>query len=147
MKMFKIGDRVIHGSYGLCKIRGIESCDTYYGIQDCYIIYIERTKIMIPVAHADTLRYPIKKEEVHQVLGTLETLERLEELPDYVFEGEAIDLCSKKNAVNDIFGTAGLLRDLTFLNEKNSFRGPAKNLLDVYLQTFLDTSALFKFAA
>lgn len=62
VKMFKAGDRVIHNSYGLCKIRAIETVnDVEYGKQDYYVIYVERTKIMIPISYADTLRYPAKE--------------------------------------------------------------------------------------
>ena len=61
--MFKVGDRVVHNSYGLCRIKATEIIDdTDYGEQEYYIIYIEKTKIMIPIAYANALRYPMKKE-------------------------------------------------------------------------------------
>ena len=77
--MFKVGDKVIHNSYGLCEIAAIENANTYYGKQDCYIIYMQGTKIMIPVSHAEMLRYPIKKEEVAKIL---EVFGKLDELPE-----------------------------------------------------------------
>jgi len=125
--MFKVGDRVIHNSYGLCKIRTTEIIDdTDYGEQEYYIIYIEKTKIMIPVAYAGALRYPIKKEEVPKVL---ETLEIFQELPDDISSGEAIDIYADKAVSNNILEVAECLRDLTVLNEKNALRGAVKNML------------------
>jgi len=134
--MFRVGDKVIHNSYGLCKIRTIEVIDdTDYGEQEYYIIYIEKTKIMIPVAYANALRYPMKKEEVAKVLETLETFQ---ELPDDISSGEVINIYSEKAVSNNILEVAECFRDLAILNEKNTVKGSAKNLLDTLSRILID---------
>lgn len=126
--MFKVGDRVIHNSYGLCKIKTIEVADdTDYGEQEYYVIYIEKTKIMIPVAYAGALRYPMKKEGITKIL---ETLEAFQGPPDDISSGKAIDIYADKAASNNVLEVAKCLRDLAVLNEKNTLRGSVKNLLE-----------------
>ena len=134
--MFKVGDRVIHNSYGLCRIKTTEIIDdTDYGEQEYYIIYIEKTKIMIPVTYAGVLRYPIKKEEVPKVL---ETLEAFQESPDDISSGKAIDIYADKAASNNVLEVAECLRDLSILNEKNALRGTLKNLLESISKVLID---------
>ena len=125
LKMFKVGDKVIHNTYGLCEIAAIESQNTYYGKQDCYIIYMQGTKIMIPVSRAEMLRYPIKKEEVAKVL---ELLSKSEGLPDELSSKERIKVYTEKLVSNDIFKIAEVLRGLVFLDTVDKLRGAEKNL-------------------
>jgi len=125
--MFNVGDKVIHNTYGLCEIAAIESANTYYGKQDCYIIYMQRTKVMIPVSHAEMLRYPIKKEEVAKVL---EVLGKSEELPDELPSKERIKAYTEKLVSNDIFKIAEVLRGLAFLDTVDKLRGAEKNLFE-----------------
>lgn len=125
--MFKVGDKVIHNSYGLCDIVAIENQDTYYGKQDCYILYMNKTKIMVPVSHAEILRYPIKKEEVAKVL---EVLSNSEELPDELSFKEWTSLCTEKLISNDILKTAEVLRNLAFLDTVDKLKGSEKNLFE-----------------
>jgi RNA polymerase-interacting CarD/CdnL/TRCF family regulator len=127
IKMFKIGDKVIHSSYGLCEIAAIENANTYYGKQDCYVIYMQKTKIMVPVSHAEMLRYPIKKEEVPNVL---EALGKLDELPDELSFKERIKVYTEKLVSNDILKIAEVLRSLAFLDTVDKLKGPEKNLLE-----------------
>jgi len=125
--MFKVGDKIIHNSYGLCEIAAIEAQDTYYGKQDCYIIYMQETKIMIPVARAEMLRYPLKKEEVAKVLEVLSKSEEpLDELPSK----ERIRAYTEKLVSNDIFKIAEVLRGLAFLDTVDKLRGAEKNLFE-----------------
>jgi len=134
--MFKVGDKVIHNFYGLCRIRDVEIIDdTDYGEQEHYIIYIEKTKIMIPVAYASVLRYPMKKEEVPKVLGTLDAFQ---EPPDGISSGKAIDAYTDKAASNNVLEVAECLRDLAILNEKNALRGSMKNLLESINKILID---------
>lgn len=138
--MFKVGDRVIHDSYGLCKIRAIEVVnDMDYGKQDYYVIDVGRTKIMIPVFYADTLRYPIKKGDVPKIL---ETLTIFEKAPNGVFYEEAIDTYTKKIIAGGVLETAECLRDLTLVGEKNILTGAAKNLLERVNRLLEDEIAL-----
>jgi CarD family transcriptional regulator len=123
--MFKVGDKVIHNSYGLCEIAAIEMQDTYYGKQECYIIYMDKTKIMIPVSHSEMLRYPIKKEEVAKVL---ELLGKLDELPEELPFKERIKVYTEKLISNDILKIAEVLRNLAFLDTVDKLKGPEKNL-------------------
>ena len=125
--MFNVGNKVIHNSYGLCEIAAIESQNTYYGKQDCYIIYMQGTKVMIPVAHAEMLRYPIKKEEVAEVL---EVLGKSEGLPDELPSKERIKSYTEKLVSNDIFKIAEVLRGLAFLDTVDKLRGAEKNLFE-----------------
>ena len=125
--MFKVGDRVIHNSYGLCRISAIEKEDAYSGREDCYVFYIEKTKIIIPIARADMLRYPMKKEEVPIVF---ETLENFEAMPSEISSKDLIDVYTNKIASNNVSEIANCLRDLTFLNEKSPLRGSVKNALE-----------------
>jgi len=125
--MFKVGDKVIHNSYGLCEIAAIEMQDTYYGKQECYIIYMDKTKIMIPVSHSEMLRYPIKKEEVAKVL---EVLGKLDELPEELSFKERIKVYTEKLISNDILKIAEILRDLTFLDTVGKLKEPEKNLFE-----------------
>ena len=125
--MFKIGDKVIHNSYGLCEIAEIENQDTYYGKQDCYIIYMNKTKIMIPVSHSEMLRYPINKEEVPKVL---EVLGKFDELPDEFSFKERIKVFTEKLVSNDILRIAEVLRNLAFLDTVDKLKGPEKNLFE-----------------
>ena len=125
--MFKVGDKVIHNSYGLCEIAAIENANTYYGKQDCYIIYMNKTKIMIPVAHADMLRYPIKKEDVHRVL---EVFSKLDELPGELPYKERIKAYTEKLISNDILKIAEVSRNLAFLDTIDKLKGPEKNLFE-----------------
>jgi CarD family transcriptional regulator len=125
--MFKVGDKVIHNSYGLCEIAAIEMQDTYYGKQDCYILYMNKTKIMIPVSHAETLRYPIKKEEVAKVL---EVFGKLDELPDGLPYKERIKVYTEKLISNNILKIAEVLRNLAFLDTVDKLKGPEKNLFE-----------------
>jgi len=127
IKMFKVGDKVIHNTYSLCEIAAIETQDTYYGKQDCYIIYMQGSKIMIPVAHAEMLRYPITKEEVSKVL---ETLGKSERLPDELPSKERINTYTEKLVSNDIFKIAEVLRSLAFLDTVDKLRGAEKNLFE-----------------
>jgi len=133
--MLKVGDRVIHNSYGLCRISAIEKEDAYSGKEDCYVFYIEKTKIIIPTAHADMLRYPMKKEDVPEVLKTLDAFQ---EPPDNIFSGKAIDIYADKAASNNVLEAAGCLRDLSILNKKNALRGSAKNLLESMNKVLID---------
>jgi len=125
--MFKVGDKVIHGSYGLCEIAAIEIQDTYYGKQDCYIIYMNKTKIMIPISHSEMLRCPIKKEEVAKVL---EVLSDTESLPGELPYKERIKVYTEKLISNDILKIAGVLRNLAFLDTVDKLKGPEKNLFE-----------------
>jgi CarD family transcriptional regulator len=125
--MFKVGDKVIHNSYGLCEIAAIENANTYYGKQDCYIIYMQGTKIMIPVAYAEMLRYPINKEEVAKVL---EVLGKLDELPEELSFKERIKVYTEKLISNDILKIAEVLRNLAFLDTVDKLKGPEKNLFE-----------------
>jgi len=125
--MFKVGDKVIHNSYGLCEIAAIEMQDTYYGKQECYIIYMDKTKIMIPVSHSEMLRYPIKKEEVAKVL---ELLGKLDELPDGLSYKERIKAYTEKLISNDILKIAEVSRNLAFLDTIDKLKGPEKNLFE-----------------
>jgi len=125
--MFKVGDKIIHNSYGLCEIAAIETQDTYYGKQECYIIYMQGTKIMIPVVHAEMLRYPIKKEEVVKVL---EVLGKPDELPEELPYKERIKVFTEKLISNDILKIAEALRNLTFLDTVDKLKGPEKNLFE-----------------
>jgi len=127
LKMFKVGDKVIHNTYGLCEIVAIESQNTYYGKQDCYIIYMQGTKIMIPVAHAEMLRYPIAKEEVAKVL---EVLSESEGLPEELPSKERIKTYTEKLVGNDIFRIAEVLKSLAFLDTVDKLRGAEKNLFE-----------------
>ena len=125
--MFKVGDKIIHNSYGLCEIAAIEMQDTYYGKQECYIIYMDKTKIMIPVSHSEMLRYPIKKEEVAKVL---ELLGKLDELPDELSFKERIKAYTEKLISNDILKIAEVSRNLAFLDTIDKLKGPEKNLFE-----------------
>lgn len=125
--MFKVGDKVIHSSYGLCEIAAIEDQNTYYGKQDCYIIYMQKTKVMIPVAHAEMLRYPIGKEEIP---GVLEVLGKLAGLSDELSFKERIKLYTEKLISNDILKIAEVLRSLTFLDTVDKLKGAEKNLFE-----------------
>lgn len=123
--MFKVGDKIIHNSYGLCEIAAIENANTYYGKQDCYIIYMQKTKIMIPVAHSEMLRYPIGKEEISRLL---ECLSNTDNLPEEQSSEERIRLFSEKFKTNDIFKLAEILRDMTFLGETDKLKMREKSL-------------------
>ena len=125
--MFKVGDKIIHNSYGLCEITAIETQNTYYGKQECYIIYMDKTKIMIPVSHSEMLRYPIKKEEVAKVL---ELLGKLDELPDELSFKERIKAYTEKLISNDILKIAEVSRNLAFLDTADKLKGPEKNLFE-----------------
>jgi len=117
----------MHNSYGLCEIAAIENQDTYYGKQDCYIIYMNKTKIMIPVAHSEMLRCPIGKEEVAKVL---EVLGKPEGLPDELSSKERIKTYAEKLISNDIFKIAEVLKGLAFLNTIDKLRGAEKSLFE-----------------
>lgn len=82
---------------------------------------------MIPVAHAEMLRYPIKKEEVVKVL---EVLGKPDELPDKLSFKEHIKVYTEKLISNDILKVAEVLRDLTFLDTIDKLRGPEKDLFE-----------------
>jgi RNA polymerase-interacting CarD/CdnL/TRCF family regulator len=123
--MFKIGDKVIHNSYGLCEIAAIEMQNTYYGKQDCYIIYLNKTKIMIPVSHSEMLRYPIGKEEIPRVLDRLSNTDNL---PGGLHSEERIRLFSEKFKTNDILKIAEILRDIAFLGETDKLKSQEKSL-------------------
>jgi CarD family transcriptional regulator len=123
--MFKVTDKVIHNSYGLCKIAAIEMQDTYYGKQECYIIYMDKTKIMIPVSRSEMLRYPIGKEEIPRVVDALSDTGNLPE--DQSFE-ERIRLFSEKFKTNEIIKIAEILRDMTFLDETDKLKSQEKSL-------------------
>ena len=125
--MFEVGDKVIHSSYGLCEIAAIEMQGTYYGKQECYIIYMDKTKIMIPVTHSEMLRYPIKKEEVAKVL---EVLSNFKELPDELSFKEWTNICTEKLISNDILKSAEVLRNLAFLDTVDKLKGSEKNLFE-----------------
>ncbi|MCX5704470.1 MAG: hypothetical protein NTZ92_00135 [Candidatus Omnitrophica bacterium] len=127
IKMFKVSDKVIHNSYGLCEIAAIEMQNTYYGKQDCYIIYMNKIKIMIPVSYAEMLRYPIKKEEVAKVF---EAFGKLDELPDTLPYKERIKVYTEKLISNDILKIAEVSRDLAFLDTVDKLKGPEKNLFE-----------------
>lgn len=134
--MFKVGDKVVHNFYGLCNIRDIEVIDdTDYGEQEHYVIYVEKTKIMIPVAYARVLRYPMKKEDVP---GVLETLNAFQEPPDDVSSRETIDIYADRAGSDNVLEVAECLRDLAVLNEKNTLRGAAKNLLESMNKVLID---------
>jgi CarD family transcriptional regulator len=123
--VFKVGDKVVHNSYGLCEIAAIEMQDTYYGKQECYIIFMNKTKIMIPVSHSEMLRYPIRKEEITGVFDRLSNTDNFpEELP---FE-ERIRLFSEKFKTNDILKIAEILKDITFIGETDKLKSQEKNL-------------------
>jgi CarD family transcriptional regulator len=125
--MFKVGDKVIHSSYGLCEIAAIENANTYYGKQDCYILYMNKTKIMIPVSHSEMLRYPIKKEEVTKVL---EVFGKLDELPDELSFKERIKVYTEKLISNDILKIVEVFKNLAFLDNVDKLKGPEKNLFE-----------------
>jgi RNA polymerase-interacting CarD/CdnL/TRCF family regulator len=127
IKMFEVGDKLIHNSYGLCKIAAIEVQDTYYGKQECYIIYMDKTKIMIPITHSEMLRYPIKKEEVAKVL---EVLSNSKELPDELSFKEWTSICTEKLISNDVLKSAEVLRNLAFLDTVDKLKGSEKNLFE-----------------
>jgi len=127
MKIFNPGDKVIHNSYGLCKIAAIEHADAYYGNQNCYIIYIKQTKIVIPVDSADMLRYPMKKEEVSKIL---EVLSNFEELPEKLPPEDRLKVYTEKLASNDIFKIIEVLKSLSFLDKVDKLNGSEKNIFE-----------------
>jgi len=123
--MFKVGNKVIHNSYGLCEIAAVEMQNTYYGKQDCYIIYMNKTKIMIPVSHSEMLRYPIGKEEIP---GVLDRLSNTDNLPEELPYKERIKVYTEKLISNDILKIAEILRDMTFLGETDKLKTQEKSL-------------------
>ena len=123
--MFKVDDKIIHNSYGLCEIAAIEIQDTYYGKQECYIIYMGKTKIMIPVSHSEMLRYPIGKEEIPKVLDRLGNADNL---PEGQSSEERIRLFSEKFKTNDIIKISEILRDIVFLGEMDKLKSQEKSL-------------------
>ncbi|MDP1854091.1 MAG: CarD family transcriptional regulator [Candidatus Omnitrophota bacterium] len=123
--MFKVGDKIIHNFYGLCEIAAIEMQDTYYGKQECYIIYMDKTKIMIPVSHSEMLRYPIGKEEIP---GVLDRLSNTNNLPEELPSEERIRLFLEKFKTNDIVKISEILRDIVFLGETDKLKTQEKNL-------------------
>jgi RNA polymerase-interacting CarD/CdnL/TRCF family regulator len=125
--MFKVDDKIIHNSYGLCKIAAIEHADAYHGNQNSYILYIKQVKIMIPVDRADMLRYPMKKEEVSKILEVLSESEGLE---DKVHPKDRIKIYTEKLANNDILESAEVLKSLAFLNKKDKLSESEKNLFE-----------------
>jgi RNA polymerase-interacting CarD/CdnL/TRCF family regulator len=125
--MFKVGDKVIHNSYGLCEIAAIETQNTYYGKQECYIIYMQGTKVMIPIAHAEALRCPIKKEEIPKFF---EVFSDYVEIREKIPSQERIKIYTAKFKTNETLKLAEVLRDLTFFDEIGKLKGPEKNLLE-----------------
>jgi len=126
--MFKIGDKVIHSSYGLCEISNIETVEnTYWGKQECYIIYMQKTKAMIPIIHAEVLRLPITQEEVAHILAMLDNLE---DLPKDRDARNCIDFYTEKFKANNSFKNAEILKDLTYLKETDKLIEKEKKLLD-----------------
>jgi len=125
MKMFNPGDKVMHNSYGMCKIAAIEYADAYYGNQNCYIIYVQQTKIVIPVDTADMLRYPMKEEEVSKIL---EVLNNCEELPEKLPSKDRLKVYTEKLASNDIFKITEVLKSLSFLDKVDKLNESEKNI-------------------
>lgn len=126
--MFKIGDKVIHSSHGLCEIFNIGIIEnTHWGKQDCYIIYIQKTKVMIPVIHAEALRFPITKEEVSNLLAVFDNLD---DLPKDINFKNGIDFYTEKFKANSSLKNAEILRDLTYLKEIDKLTEKEKNLLN-----------------
>ena len=123
--MFKVGDKIIHNSYGLCEIAAIEMHDTYYGKQECYIIYMDKAKIMIPVSHSEMFRYPIGKEEIP---GIFVALNNTDNLPEELTSEERIRFFSEKFKTNDILKISKILRDMAFLGEMGKLNTQEKNL-------------------
>jgi len=139
--MFQIGDRVIHNSYGLCRISAIEKEDAYSGREDCYVFYIEKTKIIIPIAHANILRYPIKKEEIPTIF---EMLENFEAVPSEISSRNLIDTYTKKMLFSNASEIACCLRDLAILDEKSSLKGIVKSSFETMNKILVDEISFVK---
>jgi len=123
-----MGDKVIHNSYGLCKIDGVQAVENAATKkQDCYVIYMGKTKVIIPFIHAGTLRYPVSKEKIPDILARLSNTD---EIPTETTKEKVIELYTEKFKTNDPIENAEILRDLTFLKELGQLTVKEKNLLN-----------------
>lgn len=122
---FQIGDKVIHGSFGLGEIIQIEDIKVHGHLTSCYTVRIDNLTVWIPIDEADqhSLRLPTTPEEFSRMIAILSSpgealpadrQARADQLLTQIQGGQLDSIC---RAVRDL----KLLQKATRLNEKERY--------------------------
>lgn len=131
--MYKIGDKLVHPSYGAGELKSIEQMVNRYGAEtvkmEYYVLemYLNNERIMVPVENADAvgIRPIITKECVQSVMDLLDTK------PDLTVEN-----WTKRHHDNlekiksgDIYALTEVIRDLYYRNISKGLSSRERKML------------------
>jgi len=115
---FKIGDVIVHWTYGLGTVVGIDQKDIGGKVQEYYIVEVGLLKIWVPVelAEVSAIRFPTESGQFTAQLDILRTLG--EQLPEHQFQRK-IQLRERmeKRTLGDL---CHVIRDLTDRSHQHS---------------------------
>lgn len=131
--MYKIGDKLVHPSYGAGELKSIEQMMSSYGMdatkKEYYILemFLNGERIMVPVENAEAvgIRPIIKKKEVQSVI------ELLDSTPDMT-----VDNWTKRHHDNlekiksgDVYALTEVIRDLYYRNISKGLSSRERKML------------------
>jgi len=131
--MYKIGDKLVHPSYGAGELKSIEQIVNSYGMdaskKEYYVLemFLNGERIMVPVENADAvgIRPIIKKEDVQSIV------ELLDSKPDMT-----VDNWTKRHHDNlekiksgDVYALTEVIRDLYYRNVAKGLSSRERKML------------------
>jgi CarD family transcriptional regulator len=133
--VFHIGDKVIHWTYGLGEIVGIEEKIIDGNPTNCYVVHALDTMIWIPINNLEqrSLRMPTSPEEFEGLFEILTSPgEKLEE--DRVLRKNTLMAQLKDGK---LASTCEVVRDLTFFKRSSKLSDLERNLLERAIKSLL----------
>jgi CarD family transcriptional regulator len=133
---YKIGDKVIHTSFGFAEIVGLEEKEIAGKFDRYYVVKTNKMLVWIPVSHIEkvTLRFPSSKmvfDELFSILRSkvsafsADRMIRKSEIFSRINEGNSESICR-------------LVRDMSFYRTTKKFNEYEKSMFDRAIRVLMD---------
>lgn len=132
---FKLGDKVIHSTYGLGEIVDIQEKEIQGELKSCYVVHVANLHIWVPIddQRQQTLRVPTLPDEFEKLSVILSS--PAEPLPE--------DRALRKDLLNDrlrdgqLASICGVVRDLTGYQHTKKLNDQESSILDRAVNSLL----------
>lgn len=132
---FKIGEKVIHWTYGLGEITGVEEKTIHDHLESCYVFCTADLTLWIPVNNGEqsSLRRPTPPEEFAQLFAILsgpgeqlseDPMQRKNHLMAQIKDGQLASICR-------------VIRDLTNLKRNSKLNDQERTMLERTVNSLL----------
>jgi CarD family transcriptional regulator len=115
---YKIGDIIVHWTYGFGTVVGVDQKDMAGASQQYYVVEVKLFRFWVPVEEADegSIRYPTEKIQFKLLFDILRTHGK--SLPDYQYQRKiALRDRMQKRSLGDL---CHVIRDLTDRSQKHA---------------------------